>query len=204
VVRPLRIAEPGVIYHLTNRGVKRMAIFHDDQDRLDFFRLLNVTRERYPFILHAYCLMSNHYHLLLQPLKHSLSRIMQYVNSRYARRFNRRQGHSGHAFQSRFHSLPVQTDAYLTTVSRYIHLNPYRAGMVDKAEHHRWSNYHALITGQSDPWCDPSFVLGYFGKEVGQQREAYRRFVEDGMTRAEPITQRVLLRMTSWGKLHLG
>jgi putative transposase len=199
--RPLRIAEPGIIYHLTNRGVKRLPIFHADEDRLDFLRLLNITNERYPFVLHAYCLMNNHYHLLLQPLRHSLSLIMQYFNSRYARRFNRRQGQSGHVFQARFHSLPVQTDAYLTVVSRYIHLNPYRAGMVTRPQDFVWSNYAAMIGGKADRWADPSFVLGYFGKDVAQQRAGYQRFVEDGMTRPEPIDHQVLLKMASWGTI---
>jgi len=198
--RPPRSLIPNGIYHVISRGVKQCRIFLENRDRLDFLRLIRLTRDDQPFILHDYCLLDNHYHLLLQPTRGVLSKIMQGINSVYANRFNLRHGLSGHVLQGRFHSIPVDTDAYLTTVSRYIHLNPVRAGLVQRPEDYRWSNYRAMIMGASDPLADPRFVLGYFGFEEGRQRQGYRRFVEDGMTRPEPVTDKVLWRMRQWGE----
>ena len=194
-----RLFVPDGIYHVISRGVKQSRIFQEDCDRMDFLRLIRLTRDDEPFILHDYCLMGNHYHLLLQPAGGSLSKIMQSINSVYSNRFNKRHGATGHVLQGRFHSIPVEADAYLTTVSRYIHLNPVRAGLVNRPEDYPWSNYRAMITGTPDSLADSRFVLGYFGYEVGRQRQAYKQFVEDGMNQPEPISDRVLWRMRQWG-----
>src|SRR5437879_2161146 len=198
--RAPRIDYPGLTYHLINRGVKQLPIFYDDHDRQRFMRLLCQTQNEFPFILHNYCLMTNHYHLLLQTVKHSLSKILQYFNGRYGALFNKRWHHVGHVFQGRFHSIVVDTDNYLTTVSRYIHLNPVRAGIVQKPEDYAWSNYRSIISSNTDPIADPSFLLGYFGMHPAGQRGAYRRFVEDALDKPEPIKDRVLLRMRYWGR----
>lgn len=198
--RPPRIDVPGLIYHITNRGVKRLPVFHDDNDRQEFLRLLALTRETFPFRLHAYCLMTNHYHLLLQTLEHSLSKTMHYFKKAFAVLFNRKYGHVGHVFQARFHSIPVEEDAYFTTVARYIHLNPVRAGIVKRPEDYAWSNYDRLIKGEADPLVDPRFLLGYFGAETQWQRDKYRRFVEDKIGKEELITDRALQRLRFWGR----
>ncbi len=196
--RQPRIDAPGLISHVINRGVKRLPLFHDDFDRQTFLKLLIQTQQIYPFIFHAYCLMTNHFHLLLQPLEASLGRIMGHVLHRYSIRFNRRYGHVGHAFQARFHNIPVEEDRYMKVVSRYIHLNPVRAGMVKRPENYAWSDYRVAIAGISSI-TDPRFILGYFGLEPERQRIAYRRFVEDGIAQHEPITESTLLRMRTWG-----
>jgi REP element-mobilizing transposase RayT len=191
-----------LVYHVTNRGVRRLPIFLDDSDRQQFLRLLRRTQDRFPFRLHAYCLMTTHYHLLLQTIDVSLSTTMHYFKTLFAGWFNRQYGHAGHVFQGRFHSLPVEEDAYFTTVSRYIHLNPVRAGMAQRPEDYPWSNYGRLIRGEADPLVDPRFLLGYFlGEDRGRQREKYRRFVEAGLEKPETVTEHALQRMRSWGRL---
>jgi putative transposase len=145
--RSPRINVPGMVYHVINRGVKQLAIFHDDEDRLEFLDWLKEMRHKYPVEIHQYSLMTNHYHLLMRPLE-SLSRMMQFFSSRFAAWFNKKYRHSGHLFQGRFHSIPVEQDSYYTTVSRYIHLNAVRAGIVLRPEHYRWSNYGSLIEGR--------------------------------------------------------
>lgn len=200
--RAPRIDVPGQIYHVINRGVKQLAIFHDDEDRLEFIDWLKETRRRYPLEIHRYSLMTNHYHLLVRPFE-SLSRTMQFFSSRFAAWFNRKYRHSGHLFQGRFHSILVDKDSYYTTVCRYIDLNAVRAGIVSRPEDYRWCNYRSTIEGTSDPIADGGFVLDFFGSDPAMQRVRYRRFVEESMTKPEPITHEILLRMRSWGKLVL-
>src|ERR1700687_4914865 len=197
--RAPRIDIPGLAYHITARGVKKLPIFHEEEDYQRFLRFLSQTRHEFPFQLHAYCLMTNHFHLLLQTVSCSLSQTMQYFNRIFAAWFNRKHGHVGHVFQGRFHSIPVQTDAYFTTVSRYIHLNPVRAGMVQRPEDYAWGNYRRLLLGEPDPLVDPRFLLGYFGQETTKQRENYRLFVEDMIGKHERVTDKVLARMRFWG-----
>lgn len=194
-----RLFIPNGVYHVISRGVKQSIIFQSDDDRHDFLRLIRLTRDEEPFRLLDYCLMDNHYHLLMQPTGGSLSKIMQSINSVYANRYNLRHGLSGHVLQGRFHSIPVETDKYLTTVSRYIHLNPVRAGIVNAPEDYRWSNYRAMIRGEHDLLAEPGFVLGYFGHDEEYQRMAYKQFVEEGLHLHESITDKVLWKMRQWG-----
>jgi putative transposase len=198
--RAARIDIPGLIYHVTNRGVKQLPIFHYDRDRQQFLRFLSRTCLKFPFRLHAYCLMTNHYHLLLQTLEGSLSQTMHYFNSLFAGWFNDRYKEVGHIFQGRFHSIPVEEDAYFKVVSRYIHLNPVRAGMVKRPEDYPWSNYSRLIRGEPDGLVDPQFLLDYFMGDPSARREKYKRFVEEGMIQPEPITESALRRMRFWGR----
>jgi putative transposase len=177
--RPPRLDIPGLTYHLTNRGVKRLPVFHDDEDRQRFLRLLLITREHLPFVVQDYSLMTNHFHLLIKTLETSLSEIMQYFTSRYAYWFNRKYGHVGHAFQSRFHSIPVQTDAYLAEVSAYIDLNAPRAGMVMRPEDYAWGGYRSIMTGAVDPIVNASELLGLFSDNRDRARVLYQQFVNE-------------------------
>src|ERR1700730_10475081 len=108
--RAPRIDIPGTVYHITSRGVKQLPIFHAEEDRQQFLRYLKLTQQEFPFRLHAYCLMTNHYHLLLQTLEQSLSKTMQVFKTFFAKWHNRQYGHIGHVFQGRFHSIPVEED----------------------------------------------------------------------------------------------
>ncbi len=198
--RPIRIDVPGYTYHVISRGVKKLPLFYEEGDQQRFIMYLLKTREKFPFRLHAYCLMTNHFHLLLQTIDHSLSQTMQYFKTMYATWVNRRTIHVGHAFQGRFHSIPVEKDNYFTTVARYIHLNPVKAGIVQKPEDYPWSNYGRLIRGETDPLVDSSQVLGYFGIDPVEQRRRYKQFVEDLINKPGYMSDKALQRMRFWGK----
>jgi REP element-mobilizing transposase RayT len=199
--RPPRIDIPGLVYHVFNRGVKKLPIFHDDEDRLEFMDCLSELHKRYAMEIEQYSLMTNHFHFLLRLQEGSLSRAMKFLLSRYAYWFNRKNNHKGHAFQGRFGSIPVQEDRYYTTVSRYIHLNPVRAGIVQYPQEYRWSNYANLIAGRRDALASGGIVLSYFGRDPIQQRRGYQQFVEEGISQADPVEESVLGRMRAWGVL---
>jgi hypothetical protein len=143
--------------------------------------------------------MTNHFHLLIQPINSSLSKMMQWFKRTYSAWLNLKYSRVGHSFQGRFHSIPVETDAYFTTVSRYIHLNPVRAGIVQRPEEYPWSNYQRLLRYERDPLVDTQFLLDYFGQGGSDPVVGYKRFVDDQIDKPEPITLPVLYRMRSWG-----
>jgi putative transposase len=199
--RSPRIDIPGLVYHVTNRGIRRLPLFHDDQDRFEFLDWMQEARRRYAIEVEQYSLMTNHFHLLLRLHEGSLARAMKYSMSRYARFFNRKNGHTGHLFQDRYHSLPVQEDRYYTAVSRYIHLNAPKAGIVSKPEDYRWSNYADLIDGRSNPVATGGTILDYFGRDPQTQRARYRQFVEEDLRKDELVSHETLLRMRAWGSI---
>jgi REP element-mobilizing transposase RayT len=141
--RPLRLQLPGGIYRVTARGNARGPIFEDDDDRVRFLVVLASTVARYRMRCHAYCLMGNHYHLLVQTLEPNLSIAMRQLNGVYAQRFNRRHERCGHVLQGRFGAQLVGGDAYLRELCRYIVLNPVRAGLVAHPGDWRWSSFQA-------------------------------------------------------------
>lgn len=199
--RPPRIDIPGLAYHVFNRGAKQLPIFHEDEDRLEFIDWLVETRRRYAIEIEQYSLMTNHFHMLLRLHEGSMSRALKFFASRYAKWFNRKNNLSGHLFQGRFGSIPVQEDRYYTTVCRYIHLNAPKAGLVEFPEDYIWSNYANLIHGEKDPIATGGHILSYFGREEQTQRNNYKRFVEEGLTRPDPVTLPILQRMRAWGEL---
>ena len=199
--RSPRIDIPGLVYHVTNRGVKRLPLFHTPEDRLEFLDWMEEAKQKYAIEIEQYCLMTNHYHLLIRLHAGSLSLAMKYSMSRYARFFNRLNGHTGHLFQDRYHSLPVQEDRYYTAVTRYIHLNPVKAGMIARPEDYPWSNYSDLIDGRTNKTATGGMILDYFGGDPISQRMRYRKFVEDDIKREELVSTEVLLKMRSWGAL---
>ena len=149
--RPLRLEAPGEFFHVLARGNDRGTIFADDADREPFLGLVAETVERYFVTCHAYCLMGNHYHLILQPSRSNLSAAMRFLNGEYAQRYNRRHGRTGHLFEGRFKNLLIDRDAYLKELSRYIVLNPVRASLVRAPEEWRWSSYRATAGFASTP-----------------------------------------------------
>jgi putative transposase len=179
VSRQLRLEFPGAIWHVTSRGNERRVIYRDDADRRRFLKLLaSAVRDR-RWILHAWVLMSNHYHLLIETPEVGLSRGMKWLNQMYAEGFNRRHARVGHLFQGRFKSILVERESHLLELVRYIVLNPVRAGMVEAAEHYRWSNYRATAGLEpAPPWLDVLWTLARFGtSSVAQARHAYRDYV---------------------------
>ncbi len=187
MARPLRIEFPGALYHLTARGNARQSIFLDDGDRISFLQVLEKALSDGNAICHAYCLMTNHYHLLVETPEANLSRIMKQINGVYTQRLNRRHDRSGHVFQGRFKSILVEKDAHLLALCRYIVCNPVRAGMVDDPAKYRWSSFKATAGMAKTPGClSTDWVLRQFGKTRSKAQAEYRRFVKSAMKEASP------------------
>jgi putative transposase len=180
MARPLRITYPGAFYHVTSRGNEQKDVFKSQRDREKFLEYLASATERYRAVVHAYCLMGNHYHLLLETPAGNLSQIMRHINGAYTTYFNIKRKRSGHLFQGRYKAILVEFDEYALELSRYIHLNPVRVGMVARPEEYRWSSYKNYI-GQSvaPTWLKMETTLDYFGKKKKEAMKKYRSFVED-------------------------
>lgn len=178
MARPLRIEYPGAFYHVTSRGNEQKDIFKSRRDRDQFLSYLKSSTERYGAVIHAYCLMSNHYHLLLETPEGNLSHIMRHINGAYTTYFNVKRKRAGHLFQGRFKAILVEADEYAAELSRYIHLNPVSAGIVAKPEEYEWSSYRYYIGQAETPaWLRTTFVLAYFGGMSGV--ENYREFINE-------------------------
>ena len=145
MARPLRIEYPGALYHITSRGNNKQDIFLDDSDRISFLEILSKVIEEREWLCYAFCLMGNHYHLLIETPKANLSRGMQQLDSVYARRFNKRHERVGHLFQARFHAALIEKEVYLLEVLRYTVLNPVRAGLCKDPAFYKWSSYLDII-----------------------------------------------------------
>lgn len=171
------------MYHITSRGDRREDIFDDDDDRLMWLEVLAEALETFDATVFAWCLMSNHYHIVLRTRRANLSRLMRHLNGVYTQRYNRRHGKVGHLYQGRFKGILVQEDAYLLEVCRYVDLNPVRAHMVEHPGDWPWSSYPALA-GEVPPasWHDRQTVLAMVAPNRGQRaaQNAYARFVAQG------------------------
>jgi len=153
----------------------------DDEDRRAFLDILAEVVERYRFLCYAYCLMGNHYHLLIETLEANLSRGMRQLNGVYTQRFNRRHKRSGHLFQGRYKAILVEKDTYLLEVARYIVLNPVRAGLVNRPGRWKWSSYRATAgLEEPPPFLEVGWLLAQFDPRPERARRAYRRFVAQG------------------------
>ena len=184
MARPLRIEYPGAFYHVTARGNEQKDIFKSRRDREQFLSYLESAAVRYGAVIHAYCLMSNHYHLLLETPTGNLSQIMRHINGAYTTYFNIKRKRAGHLFQGRYKAILVEADSYATELSRYIHLNPVRVGMVVTPEEYEWSSYRDYIGERNAvEWVKNYFILGYFGKKAEDARKKYRLFVNDLLNR---------------------
>ena len=181
MTRPLRIEYDGAVYHVTSRGNAGQNVFVNDQDREAFLEVLCDTVERFGWICHAYCLMSNHYHLLIETPSANLSRGMQLLNGVYTQRFNRQQGRAGHVLQGRFKSIVVEKESHLLELARYVVLNPVRAKMVRSVRHWPWSSYRATA-GQEEPlsFLTTEWILSQFSDQRREAITLYRRFVRQG------------------------
>jgi len=182
MARPLRIEYPGAVYHITGRGNEKRDVFRDDSDRELFLATIHRANSRYNWICHSYCLMDNHYHLLIETPDGNLSMGARQLNGVYTQLFNKRHGRTGHLFQGRYKAVLIQKDEHLLEVCRYVVLNPVRAGMVARAEDWKWSSYRA-ITGWEPPHSclTTDWVLGQFGEERMKAEKEYRQFVQEGV-----------------------
>jgi REP-associated tyrosine transposase len=180
--RPLRIEYAEAVYHVTSRGNARRSIFKDDRDREMLLNILEEVNDRYHCLCHAYCLMNNHYHLVIETPDGNLSKGMRQLNGVYTMRFNRRHGSVGHVFQGRYKAILVQKESYLLEVCRYVVLNPVRGKVVKIPDRWRWSSYRAMAgIEKPHPCLTPDWVLGQFGLKKRAAEKRYRAFVMDGI-----------------------
>jgi len=178
MARSLRIQYAGAFYHVTSRGNERKDVFKSKTDREKFLSYLKTATDRYDARIHVYCLLSNHYHLLLETPSANLSQIMRHINGAYTTYFNRKHQRSGHLFQGRYKAILVDADEYATHLSRYIHLNPVRAGMVSDPKDYHWSSYQYYISRKKAPqWLVSDFVLNFFSLKKSAARKRYCEFV---------------------------
>jgi putative transposase len=186
MARQLRVEFENAFYHITSRGNQRDKIFYDVSDRERFLGILSRTKERYGFLLHAYALMDNHYHLLMETPRANLSQIMQNINTSYTVYVNRKYQRSGHLLQGRFKGIIVDKDRYLVVLSRYIHLNPLRVRLVKRPIEYPWTSYRAFMEQKAeDSLVDTGETLSYFSKHRHKAIRAYRGFVEGDEGRDE-------------------
>ncbi len=190
MARPLRIEFAGALYHVTSRGNARQPIFLTDNDRQEWLLLLAKVLARYHWRCHAYCLMDNHYHLLVETLEPTLAVGMRQLNGVYTQQFNRRHGRVGHVFQGRYKAIVVEKDAYLLELCRYVVLNPVRARLVKDPGQWAWSSYRATAGHAAKPsWLTTDWVWAQFGRQRSAAQRRYRSFVLDGRQRASPWEQ---------------
>jgi len=180
MARPLRLDHAGGVWHVTSRGNERREIFREDEDRERFLKTLAEVVKRFRWRVHAYVLMGNHYHLLLETPEPTLSRGMRHLNGVYAQGFNRRHGRDGHLLQGRFKAILVEKESHLLELARYVVLNPVRAKMTETAGQWKWSNYRVTAGLRKAPeWLERDWTLEQFSpRREAEQR--YRAFVAEG------------------------
>ncbi len=182
MARPLRIEYPGALYHITTRGNARRAIFRDDSDRRLFLDTLRRVCDRYHWLCHAYCLMDNHYHLVVETPDGNLAIGMRQLNGIYTQAYNRRHRRSGHVFQGRYKAILVEKESHLLEVCRYVVLNPVRAKAAAHPGAWKWSSYGGTAgTREAHAALTADWILSQFGSRRGVGRKRYREFVRDGI-----------------------
>lgn len=185
MARPLRLEFEGALYHITSRGDRRENIYETDADRQAFLAIFGEVCESFNWVCHAYCLMDNHYHLLVETPEANLSKGMRQLNGVYTQNFNRRNHRCGHVFQGRYKSILVDKQSYLLELARYIVLNPVRAGMVQRAQDWPWSSFRATIGLDEKPkWLRDDWLLSAFDRNKSSAIRRYLNFVVEGMSRA--------------------
>lgn len=199
MARKKRVWYPGAIYHVMSRGNRKKNIFEDVEDYVRFLDIVQDAQEMYGFTVHAICLMTNHFHMEIETADVALSRIMQRIKSLYAEDFNYRHHYSGHLFEGRYNACLILNDRYFLEVSRYIHLNPVKAGMVREPAAYEYSSYGAYAPCDEDrPFgkagkmiedlVDKSRILHMLADSQVEAREQYRLFVEGRASHEEHET----------------
>jgi REP element-mobilizing transposase RayT len=187
--RPPRTQFHGARYHVTSRGNRRAPIFLDRRDHLIWLDILAATVAKHSIRVHGYCLMPNHFHLLIATPHANLSDAMHMQNACYCQHFNKRHGTSGHVIQGRFHAVLVESDRQLLAVARYISLNPVRAKLASGASDWPWSHHRHFLSPSTAPkWLDANWLLSQFGSGDSPERAAkYEAFVQDGIGKPNPL-----------------
>jgi REP element-mobilizing transposase RayT len=184
MARPLRLEHSGALWHVTARGNRKEEIFLDDRDRHRFLDGLAKVVALCRWRLHAWVLMTNHYHLLIETPEPTLSRGMHLLNGRYSQGFNARHGRVGHVFQGRYKGILVEQEGHLLELTRYVVLNPVRAGLSHRAEEYPWSSYHETAGYRPRAeWLEVDGTLRHFGRDRREARRRFRAFVAEGGAR---------------------
>lgn len=182
MARPLRIEFPGGLFHVTSRGDRREPIYLTDADRAQWLAILGQVCARFNWVIHAYCLMGNHYHIVVETVEGHLSAGMRQLNGVYTQWHNRTYGRVGHVFQGRFKAIIVQRESYLLELARYVVLNPVRAGMCAVPDEWAWSSYRATCgTTPAPDWLNIAWTLSQFGPQADQAVAAYINHVRAGI-----------------------
>lgn len=188
MARPLRIEYPGAFYHIIQRGIEKRDIFVSDKDKEKFISYFELAHKTYTVNFHSYILMNNHYHLILETPAGNLSKVMHYLNTSYAVYFNSKYKRAGPVYQGRFKAILVEQDEYLHYLSRYIHLNPVRAGIVKSPEEYKWSSYRYFMPGQKQSgWLNIDFILSIFNENMGKAKKQYKQFMVDCMGKEKEV-----------------
>jgi len=188
MARPLRIEYPNAFYHVIQRGLEKRNIFLTDKDSKTFLSYINRAHHAYGIFIHTYTLMKNHYHLIIQTPRANLSKTMHYINASYAIYFNTRTKRIGPIYQGRYKSILIQEDEYIHQLSRYIHLNPVRAGIVKDPTSYRWSSYRYFVLQNTPPkWLRIDFILAMFSTNFKKAKVLYRDFVLSGIGKEKSI-----------------
>ena len=182
MARPLRLELAGGLYHITSRGDRREAIYDNDEDRESWLDIFGNTCKRFNWRCHAYCLMNNHYHIVIETAEANLSKGMRQLNGVYTQYYNRKYDRAGHVFQGRYKGILVERDEYLLELARYVVLNPIRAQMINTIEAWNWSSYQEMIGEKpAQPWLETDWILGQFSKQRITAIGRYIDFVREGI-----------------------
>jgi putative transposase len=201
LARQLRIEFPGAFYHVFSRGNQKHPIFLSDDDKYFFLKCLREAYEKFGIKIHAYCLMPNHYHLILETPLGNMSSMMHFLNTAYAVYFNTKHKRCGHLFQGRYKSILIEAESYGQELSRYIHLNPVRSKIVELPEQYPWSSYECYRgTAKPEKWLQTTFVLSLFGEHLGEAKKLYIEFVFRGVGEEVPASVRESIRKGILGR----
>jgi len=182
--RQARLDVPGALHHIMVRGINKATLFEDDQDRVQFLKRLEENLTNAHATIYAWALMTNHVHILFKSGKQGISSVMRKQLTWYAQYYNRRHRRSGHLFENRYKSILCDEDNYLLALIRYIHLNPLRAGIVptlEELDRYPWCGHSAVLGKKACPWMDSDYILLQFNNTKRKARNAYRRFVGEGI-----------------------
>lgn len=177
MVRKKRIWDPNLFSHVISRGNRRDALFYEEGDFKIFLHILRKVNEKSPFELASYCLMTNHFHLLMRSEYQSISKVMSLINKRYADYYNTKYNLTGHVFEKRFFDKIIASPIDMLEVSRYIHLNPVKAGIVTTPENYRWSSYRYYRYTGKDPLLNKNAILKFFSGNNLEKRQKYEQFM---------------------------
>ena len=192
MARPLRIEYEGAFYHVIARGNESKEIFTDKHDREKFLDYLKQQVMKYGIEIHSYCLMNNHYHLVIETPEGNLSKAMQFLQTSYSVFYNNRHERKGHLFQGRYKAKLVQADVYLQQLSRYLHLNPERAKMIKNCEEYKWSSCQYYVGKKKAPgWLKVDFILDMFSEVKEKAYENYKEFIKSEQTIYEKVLKEI-------------